>query len=98
MYATNFTLSPKYVYTPPTYQKMNNDVTSFHSPFSPSKHVTHTPQKDQKKNTPCGRFHYAENMYNLNNPFETIERQRSTQINYNTINQSYPHYYNFMGH
>lgn len=95
MYATNFKLDPEIVYTPQKYQQFNNDVTSFHSPFTP-KHVVYTPSKEIKK--PCGRFHYAENMYNINNPFQTIETQRSTQINYNTVNQSYPHYYNFMNH
>lgn len=52
----------------------------------------------KKTKSSCGRYHYAENMYNLNNPYETLEQQRTTQINYNTINQSYPHYFNFMNH
>jgi hypothetical protein len=91
MYATNFTLNPKIVYTPPKPIPSNDDVAYFHSPFTPSKQVS------QKASRPCGNYHYAENMYNLNNPLQTLEVQRSTQINYNTINQSYPHYYNFMG-
>lgn len=53
---------------------------------------------NKKIKNSCGTYHYGQNVYNLNNPYETLESQRRTQINYNTINQSYPRYFNFMNH